>query len=506
MIPGARRMHRPLAALAVIGLLGLPHAAAAQEVKGAAPGAPPAGTSATAPASGAAPASAAAPAPAPAPTGAPARWPAPPTERAAWVIPAAAGPGVYALVPPRGQPLGATPFTTKGVDIQQGRIEVCFKDAGRGQCLSLLHPSAATEGDERTRHFAVRAPAGTDPALLAAAVASIKKNERASLWVAAKVPAAPAAPEPLSPPPPRSRRTPYVVVGFVALLVGLWLVARAAQGRGLQDRPGGRGGAATVAAGAMPGGTEPRGADDDATLQRTRADLEWAILIPVLGAYLAGLAMVALPAKQELILAYFDETGPIEIGTVGALLATLTYACRRGWHALRAGNRAAFAFGCLAAAALAFGAGEEVAWGQKLLEYATPDGIFKRFGEHGEVTLHNMKVRGVRFNTIVSFSMLGVLFVYYAFGRMIYDRTALRRHIDRFDIPVPQLHHALIALGIVVSQAIGLEHELWRGEEITEFAGSWLLLCVFFNRYNGQGPHPPPSAGGADEPGGQGPR
>jgi len=196
MILTDKSTRRLLAATAVLGLLGATRAAPAQEAKGAAPTAPPA----SAPGAGG---------------------------PATWVIPGAAAPGVYALFPALGSPLAPTAFVTDGVEIRQGQVEACFTASGRRQCVELLHPSKAAANDQRTRHFAVHAPPGTDPALLAAAVASIRKGEGVSPWLSVSVSVS-AGPGPA---PPRSRR-PYAIAGGVALLlVLLWLVARVGRRR-----------------------------------------------------------------------------------------------------------------------------------------------------------------------------------------------------------------------------------------------------------------------------------
>jgi hypothetical protein len=159
----------------------------------------------------------AAPAPAraqAAPASAPAATPT------SWVIPGAAAPSVYGLLPPSRAPLPPTPFLADGVDIRRSDARACFKSAAGRQCLTLLHPSAARPGDELTRHFAVRAPAGTDPGLVVAALASIRRSERESPWLAV------AAPQGAAPAPRATRRAPVVVIGVVLLLVAIWLGAR----------------------------------------------------------------------------------------------------------------------------------------------------------------------------------------------------------------------------------------------------------------------------------------
>ena len=110
------------------------------------------------------------------------------------------------------------------VEIRHDQVEVCFKGPAGLQCLVLVHPSQAGAGDQRTRHFAVRAPAKTDPAVLAAAVAAIKQGERASPWLSVS----PGG----SGRPAATRRSPVIVIGVALLLVALWLGARAVQRRG----------------------------------------------------------------------------------------------------------------------------------------------------------------------------------------------------------------------------------------------------------------------------------
>ena len=142
---------------------------------------------------------------------------APASAPASWVIPGAAAPSVYGLLPPIGAPLRPTTFATDSVNIRQGDVEACFTSPAGLQCVMLLHPSQARPGDQQTRYFAVRAPAGTDPALVAAALASIRQGERESPWLAVTSPRAATSS------PRGTRRSPIVIGGVILLLIAIWL-------------------------------------------------------------------------------------------------------------------------------------------------------------------------------------------------------------------------------------------------------------------------------------------
>lgn len=142
---------------------------------------------------------------------------------------------------------------------------------------------------------------------------------------------------------------------------------------------------------------------------------------------------------------YVMEDGPIEWFTV-ALLLGLCLICLRRLASLRGAKPKLFLFGLLGGAAVFFfGAGEEIAWGQRLLGFSTPETI-QQFNTQNEFTLHNLEFGGVRLNQVVFGLMLTIVVVAYVFVLPFVWQfwPPVRGWLDRFAIPVPRGYHALM--------------------------------------------------------------
>lgn len=142
---------------------------------------------------------------------------------------------------------------------------------------------------------------------------------------------------------------------------------------------------------------------------------------------------------------YVMEDGPIEWLTV-ALLLGLCFICLKRFAALR-GLRPSLFLACLlgGAAVFFFGAGEEIAWGQRLFGFGTPEAI-QQFNTQNEFTLHNLEFGGVRLNQVVFGLLLTIVVVAYVLVLPVVWQfwPPVRGLVDRFAVPVPRGYHALM--------------------------------------------------------------
>lgn len=178
------------------------------------------------------------------------------------------------------------------------------------------------------------------------------------------------------------------------------------------------------------------------------------------------------------------EDGLLEMFTFFALAGCSALCFYRGWT-LRGQRSAAFVAALFAGSALlAFGAGEEISWGQRIFSVPSPE-FFQVHNAQGETNLHNMVVGGVGLNKLIFGKVLaGVLIAYLVGLPLAYHRSeAVRRQVDALALPVPRTHHTLSILAIV---AMVETSSAGKRGEINEFAISSILLLILLNSLNSQ--------------------
>jgi len=174
---------------------------------------------------------------------------------------------------------------------------------------------------------------------------------------------------------------------------------------------------------------------------------------------------------------YVREDGFIEWLTVFGLLmcaGTTVYRIVTLW-----GKKKPLFIGVLAFVTVVFifGAGEEISWGQRILNVETSE-FFEEHNAQGEMNLHNLRVNGVKINKLIFAKGLGIAFLLYlAVLTPLYRRkAAVRRFLDRLAFPVPQNYH-IIAYVVALVIVEGLTDSSKRGE-MTEFS---ITFVVFLN-------------------------
>lgn len=115
--------------------------------------------------------------------------------------------------------------------------------------------------------------------------------------------------------------------------------------------------------------------------------LAWTLLVvPIVG----GVAVAATRLDEDLYRLLTQEDGPIEWLQVVLFLGTAVAAGRAAATLWRAERIAASVFLVLAVACV-FIAGEEIAWGQRLLGLETPE-LVREVNDQQETTIHNVGV------------------------------------------------------------------------------------------------------------------
>lgn len=124
-----------------------------------------------------------------------------------------------------------------------------------------------------------------------------------------------------------------------------------------------------------------------------------------------------------------------------------------------------------------FGAGEEISWGQRLLNVETGE-FFNEYNYQGETNLHNLELGGVNINKLIfSKLMFGILGLYFiVLPVLTWKVTWIRDLIVRYDIPLPRLQHVIVLL---VQNAVVLSIGLLREGELHELSLTAILFLVF---------------------------
>ncbi len=113
----------------------------------------------------------------------------------------------------------------------------------------------------------------------------------------------------------------------------------------------------------------------------------------MLGAFVLGSHGV-LWLDESLTVSLAREDGPFEYGTaaiflVASLSAAVLFARSESGNDLRLFRTRRNVFYLLLSLLFAFGAGEEISWGQRIIEFDTPEAI-RRINVNGEFNIHNL--------------------------------------------------------------------------------------------------------------------
>lgn len=184
---------------------------------------------------------------------------------------------------------------------------------------------------------------------------------------------------------------------------------------------------------------------------------------------------------------YVMEDGFLEWSTVVILSALAVISIRRV-ILLRHRRRVKFlGVTSLLIVACVFGAGEEISWGQRIFDVATP-AFFMENNKQEEIGFHNLiiEVNGepVRLNKLIFGTGLAVgMLIYLAVMTPLYRRNpAFARWLDQMALPMPRNYH--IAGYLIVVAVVELLIDSSKRGEVTEFAASIIFLLNIVFPYN----------------------
>jgi len=180
---------------------------------------------------------------------------------------------------------------------------------------------------------------------------------------------------------------------------------------------------------------------------------------------------------------YVMEDGFTEWSTVVFLLIGVFVCFRRVWL-LKGQRPLLFLFmTSLLGLFFFFGAGEEISWGQRILNIESSE-FFTQNNAQGETNFHNLVVNDTKLNKVIFGRGIGILlFLYLAVLIPLYKRKeGVKLFLDKFAVPIAQ-NYQILAYVILLILVQVLMASSKKGEML-EFAGSIIFLLNVAYPYN----------------------
>lgn len=130
-----------------------------------------------------------------------------------------------------------------------------------------------------------------------------------------------------------------------------------------------------------------------------------------------------------------------------------------------------------------FGAGEEISWGQRIFGIESGE-FFQGNNLQKETNLHNLEIGGVKLNKLIFSQLLtAIMALYLLVMPILYKKyTGIKKLVDKFVIPVPQLSH--IVAFLINTIFIAILPNLSRKWEVYELFFAVIFLLIFLNPVN----------------------
>ncbi len=132
--------------------------------------------------------------------------------------------------------------------------------------------------------------------------------------------------------------------------------------------------------------------------------------------------------------------------------------------------------------AFVFGVGEEISWGQRILNIESSE-FFMKHNVQREINIHNLIVNGRKINKIIFGTFLGVCIgAYFLILPILYRKIGGIKHlVNRFAIPIPRVFHIISYIILII--LVSIVNSSRKGE-LLEFGGCWIFVLMIFNPYN----------------------
>lgn len=200
-------------------------------------------------------------------------------------------------------------------------------------------------------------------------------------------------------------------------------------------------------------------------------------LMALVAALMAATIVIAVTDPVMFKDSFAAEDGIVEYGTAIFLVFGALTLFRRAFAGHKLVGLRFSILSVLYGALFIFAAGEEVSWGQRILDIDTT-GIFLEHNDQQELTLHNMVVGGVKLDEVVFGNLLSVvLLTYLILLPLLWSRAAWVRNLGTWlAVPVPRLQHALATFIVTVIIGVIPVDRKW---EVYELAFALISLGIF---------------------------
>jgi len=180
---------------------------------------------------------------------------------------------------------------------------------------------------------------------------------------------------------------------------------------------------------------------------------------------------------------YVMEDGFTEWSTVVFLLIGVFVCFRRVWL-LKDQRPLLFLFmTSLLGLFFFFGAGEEISWGQRILNVESSE-FFTQNNAQGETNFHNLVVNDTKLNKVIFGRGIGILLLLYlAVLIPLYKRKeGVKLFLDKFAVPIAQNYQILAYVLLLILVQVLMASS--KKGEMLEFAGSIIFLLNVAYPYN----------------------
>ena len=211
---------------------------------------------------------------------------------------------------------------------------------------------------------------------------------------------------------------------------------------------------------------------------KTRDKIVYAVLFVIcsVGLYFG------LTDKEFFDKSYAQEDGLVEYGTA-LLLFLVSLVCIFRLFTIQKGKSITWKIGTLIFALLfLFGAGEEISWGQRILDVQSSE-FFIENNAQGETNLHNMVVGETKVNKIIFSQLLMVVMVLYLIVSPVLYRKQewFKNLVNMFAVPIVKWHHTIAFL---VATALVVSNTASRTWEVYELVFGAIFLLIFIDPLN----------------------
>lgn len=206
------------------------------------------------------------------------------------------------------------------------------------------------------------------------------------------------------------------------------------------------------------------------------------ILLAVVAALLTISLVLAFTNLEYFADRFTFEDGIVEWGTVLALLAG-SFLCMYRFVNLWKYKRWPFLlFTFLFGLFIFFAAGEEISWGQRILNIETPE-YFEKHNMQKETNFHNLVINGVRINRIFfSFFLIGALSIYLIIIPILYrSKEWMRSWMNSWGIPLPKTYQIVSFLLLFAIINIIPHEKKWEVLECGAALLFFLIICYPLN-------------------------